>query len=64
MDDPAAKRIGSFCSIAPGSKIVPNDHRMDWVTTSPILAVKDFGFTDRNLNIEYYPTEKKRSYNR
>lgn len=59
LDDPAVKRIGSFCSIAPDSKIVPNDHRMDWVTTSPILAVKDFGFTDRNLNVEYCPPEKR-----
>lgn len=53
------KSIGAFCSIAPGTVIVPNDHRMDWVTTSPILAVKDFGFTDRDLNMEYCPSEKR-----
>lgn len=59
LDDSTVKKIGSFSSIAPGSRIVPNDHKMDWVTTSPILAVKDFGFTDRDLNMEYCPFEKR-----
>lgn len=59
VDDAVIKRIGAFCSIAPGTVIVPNDHRLDWVTTSPVLSVKDFGFTDRNLNLEYCPIEKR-----
>ena len=33
---------------------------MDWVTTSPILAVKDFLFIDKNLNLEYCPPEKRK----
>lgn len=59
IENKSLKSIGAFCSIAPGTVIVPNDHRMDWVTTSPILAVKDFGFTDRDLNMEYCPSEKR-----
>lgn len=59
IENKSLKSIGTFCSIAPGTVIVPNDHRMDWVTTSPILAVKDFGFTDRDLNMEYCPSEKR-----
>ena len=59
IENKSLKSIGAFCSIAHGTVIVPNDHRMDWVTTSPILAVKDFGFTDRDLNMEYCPSEKR-----
>ncbi len=46
------KKIGAFCSIADKQKIVPNDHRMDWVTTSPILGFKDFGFINENLTMK------------
>lgn len=59
IENKSLKSIGAFCSIASGTVIVPNDHRMDWVTTSPILAVKDFVFTDRDLNMEYCPSEKR-----
>lgn len=59
IENKSLKSIGAFCSIAHGTVIVPNDHRMDWVTTSPILAVKDFGFADRDLNMEYCPSEKR-----
>ena len=59
IENKSLKSIGAFCSIAPGTVIVPNDHRLDWVTTSPVLSVKDFGFTDRNLNLEYCPIEKR-----
>lgn len=41
------KSIGSFCSIASEQIIVPNAHRMDWVSTSPILAVKDFDVCEK-----------------
>lgn len=40
--------IGSFCSIAPIRRIVPNDHRMDFITTSPIVSLKRFGFVENN----------------
>lgn len=60
IENKSLKSIGAFCSIAPGMVIVPNDHRMDWVTTSPILAVKDFLFIDKNLNLEYCPPEKRK----
>ena len=36
--------VGSFCSIASGQTIVPNDHRLDWVTTSSIASLKEFFF--------------------
>lgn len=36
--------IGAFCSIAPGQTIVPNNHRLDYITTSPISQLKEFGF--------------------
>ncbi len=53
------KEIGSFTSIASNVIIVPNDHKMDWVTTSPILAMKDFGFVKKDINMEYCPKEKR-----
>ena len=45
--------IGSFCSIADGQTVVPNDHRMDWITTSPIASLKEFGFVDRDYMNDY-----------
>ena len=52
--------VGAFSSIAKYINIVPNDHKIEWITASPILAVKDFGFTDRDLNMEYCPPEKRK----
>lgn len=54
------KSVGAFCSIAPNSIIVPNDHKIEWITTSPILALKEFGFVDRNISMEYCPIEKRK----
>lgn len=51
------KSVGAFCSIAPNSIIVPNDHKIEWVTTSPILALKEFDFVGRNINMEYCPVK-------
>lgn len=51
------RSVGAFTSIASGSVIVPNDHKMEWVTTSPILALKEFDFVGRNINMEYCPVK-------
>lgn len=32
---------------------------MEWVTTSPILSYKDFGFCDRDVINEYYNKDKR-----
>lgn len=53
------KFIGSFSSIAKNLFIVPNSHKLNWITTSPILALKDFGFSKKDLIMEYYPYEKR-----
>lgn len=53
------KKIGAFCSIAAGQTIVPNDHRTDWVTTSPICSMEVFKFVKKNLNMEYCPPENR-----
>ena len=53
------KSVGAFCSIAPNSIIVPNDHKIEWATTSPILALKEFDFVNRNINMEYCPVENR-----
>ena len=55
----SVKQIGAFCSIAEGQLLVPNDHRIDWVTTSPIAALKEFGFANRNYMNDYI-SEKDR----
>ena len=52
--------IGAFCSIASGQTIVPNDHRMDWVTTSPIASLKEFSFTKEDYMNDYCPDSKRR----
>lgn len=52
--------IGSFCSIASGQIIVPNDHRLDWVTTSPIASLKEFSFADVDYMKDYCPDEKRK----
>lgn len=59
IDYPCVKKIGAFCSIAAGQTIVPNDHRTDWVTTSPICSMEVFKFVKKNLNMEYCPPEKR-----
>ena len=38
---------------------MPNDHRTDWVTTSPICSMEVFKFVKKNLNMEYCPPEKR-----
>ena len=52
--------IGSFCSIAAGQIIVPNDHRLDWVTTSPIASLKDFSFAKEDYMDVYCPSVKRK----
>ena len=52
--------IGSFCSIGPNQTIVPNDHKMDWVTTSPIASLREFSFTDKDYMYNYCPTESRK----
>ena len=51
--------IGAFCSIASGQTIVPNDHRLDWVTTSPIASLKEFSFTDQDCMHKYCSAEQR-----
>ena len=53
LDNDNVKRIGAFCSIAEGQLIVPNDHRLDWITTSPIASLKDFSFADEDYMNNY-----------
>ncbi|MBQ3113782.1 MAG: CatB-related O-acetyltransferase [Phascolarctobacterium sp.] len=53
------KRIGAFCSIASGSQIVSN-HRMDWVSTSPILDNPLFGFCDGDIGYRYFSEEDRK----
>lgn len=50
---PHLKAIGAFTSIGPNQIIVPNDHRMDWLTTSPILSLKEFSFIEEDKMKEY-----------
>ena len=57
MDYQYVKSIGSFCSIAANQTIVPNDHRMDWVTTSPVASLREFNFTDKDYMKDYCPAE-------
>lgn len=52
--------IGAFCSIASGQTIVPNDHRLDWVTTSPIASLKEFSFAEKDYMTEYCSEEKRK----
>ena len=60
VDATNVEKIGAFCSIAEGQTIVPNDHRMDWVTTSPIASLKEFSFTDKNYMEDYCPAESRK----
>lgn len=52
--------IGAFCSIAEGQLVIPNDHRMDWITTSPIASLKQFSFTDKDYMSEYISYEDRK----
>lgn len=49
------KFIGAFSSIVEGVKCVPNTHRLDYATTSPILSHRKFGFIDRDVVYDYAP---------
>ena len=53
------KSIGAFTSIGPGQTVVPNDHRLDWVSTSPILSLEEFGFSRTNKMNDYCPENKR-----
>ena len=59
LQDDHVKSIGAFTSIGEGQTVVPNDHRIDWVTTSPILSLKEFGFSTTDKIDEYCPESKK-----
>ena len=54
------KSIGAFCSIAEGQLIVPNDHRLDWITTSPIASLKEFSFVGRDYVNDYMSEEDRK----
>lgn len=49
----SVKKIRAFCSIAEGQLLVANDHRLDWITTSPIAALKEFSFVEKNYMNNY-----------
>lgn len=59
LDNVNVKSIGAFCSIAEGQLIVPNDHRLDWITTSPIASLKEFSFADKDYMNEYISSEDR-----
>jgi virginiamycin A acetyltransferase len=40
----ALKSIGSFCSIAKNVTLISKNHPIEYITTSPILGCKEFGF--------------------
>lgn len=47
--------VGSFTSIAGGIKLVPNNHKSEYVTTSPILSHKEFSFISKDHIYDYDP---------
>lgn len=59
LDNDNVKSIGAFCSIAEGQLIVPNDHRLDWITTSPIASLKEFSFVDKDYMDDYISSEDR-----
>ena len=59
LQDDHVKRIGAFTSIAEGQIVVPNDHRLDWASTSPILSLKEFGFLENDKMNEYCPENQR-----
>ena len=54
-------RIGAFTSIGENLLIVPNDHRIDWVTTSPIASLKEFCFVDKDYMENYISKEDRKT---
>lgn len=59
LDNSNIVSIGSFCSIGPDQAVVPNDHRLDWVTTSPIATLKEFSFVEKDCMDDYCPRAKR-----
>ena len=59
LQDNHVAKIGAFTSIGPGQTVVPNDHRLDWVSTSPILSLEEFGFSRTNRMNDYCPENKR-----
>lgn len=53
------KSIGAFSSIGPNVILVPNTHKIEYSTTSPILSHKMFGFIDRDVVYDDYPDFEK-----
>lgn len=47
------KSVGKYCSIAENSHAIPGNHHMDFVTTSPILTLEEFGIVKKNLPTSY-----------
>lgn len=41
--------IGKYCSIARNTIIGPSSHNYNWVTTSNLLVLKDFGFINQDI---------------
>lgn len=54
-------RIGAFTSISANLLLVPNDHRIDWVTTSPIASLKEFCFIDKDYMENYISKEDRKT---
>lgn len=52
--------VHAFCSIAEDQIVILNDHRMDWITTSPIASLKQFSFTDKDYMSEYISDEDRK----
>lgn len=46
--------IGRYCSIAPNIRIFNREHPIDFLSTSVIFAVSQFGFCEKDL-MEYMP---------
>lgn len=51
--------IGSFCSIAQGSSIVAS-HKLDLISTSPILDNPDFSFCKNKVNYKKLPVKSRK----
>lgn len=43
-------KIGKFCSIARNVIIGVRGHNYEWVTTSPIITSKEYGFLEQDIN--------------
>lgn len=54
-------RIGAFSSIGENLLIVPNDHRINWVTTSPIASLTEFGFVDKDFMEDYISKDDRKT---